>query len=156
MSSIANEIQKPRHVFVSVPLRVIRAHCTRDPFLGPILEFLDRVFPIEQEEIVQTDTMIPSIVYIVAYQVTDEDWASYGQVLQVFQFTGALKGMLEEVEFDSMPKNEWLFQQANAELDDILQRLVQWMNLGDMYDVSNPWQSQAGKITSAASSRNCR
>lgn len=78
---------------------------------------------------------------MVAYKTSDEDWHSYSQVLKVFEFAGALNGMLEEKGFNGMSKNEWLFQQKEAELEQLLQRLVQWMNLGITYDVAKPWGS---------------
>ena len=93
--------------------------------------------------------MIPLIIYMVGYKISDEDWYSYGQVLRVFQFAGALNGLLVEADFDSMPKNEWLFQQKDAELEQVLQRLVQWMNLGVTYDVAKPWESQKGRTAPA-------
>ena len=93
--------------------------------------------------------MIPLIIYMVGYKISDEDWYSYGQVLRVFQFAGALNGLLVEADFDSMPKNEWLFQQKDAELEQVLQRLVQWMNLGLTYDVAKPWESQEGRTAPA-------
>jgi len=46
---------------------------------------------------------------MVAYGIDDEDWHSYGQVLKVFQFAGALNGLLGEEGFDGMLKNDWLF-----------------------------------------------
>lgn len=90
---------------------------------------------------------------MVAYGISDEDWESYGQVLKVFQFAGALDGLLVEEGFDDMLKNEWLFQQNDAELEQLLQRLVQWMNLGVTYDVAKPWESQVGRTAPAPDPR---
>jgi hypothetical protein len=126
---------------LAAPLRVILAHSDHEPFLGPFLQFLDRVFPIEQEEVIQRDTMIPVIIYMLAYGVSDDDWHSYGQVLKVLQFAGALNSLLGEEGFDDMFNNEWQFQQKDTELEQLLQRLVQWMNLVVTYDVAKPWES---------------
>lgn len=145
--------QVRRRIFLVAPLQIVRSQARRYESLALIRTFMQRVFPVDVEEVVQVDRNIPSIVYLVAHSVSDFDFETWQKLLEVFTFAGEVEKILDNVEeFSKMDRSHWL-PPAGTEAEEVLAQCVKHFNLGAQYDLGKPWESIWGRSASGPAFR---